>query len=457
MVEMNKIIKLWFDNNGDITRTWSKELWENPEEAMEEYHACEYSAEVFRKFGFDVKTFNCRDNTAPANTVVASWGEGSPAIGIIGEYDALPGMGQEAVPYIAPKEGAGQGCGHSLMTPSCGSAAIALKAAMEAEGLKGSIRFIACPAEETVEGKMHLVRDGVFDGLDCCMAWHPQPTDLQVRENLQNSMTNMKVEFFGTTAHAAAAPEKGRSALDACELLNISLNYLREHVEPTTRMHYSYIAAGEKPNVVPRYAATHYFLRTKDMQSNVELFERFKKCIQGAALMTETDYKITVNAMVSGCVQINDFNQLFYDAMTKLPSLEYTDEEKAFAEELYRNVNGKDPEPDKGPIPVSILAPTHVHLNSPGSTDAGYVTHLVPTSRIVGLGMVFGTAMHSWAATASVGTELGYKAAIYAGMALAQCGYDILHQPERIKAWRADLNEQLKDETVKPIFPERIH
>jgi len=457
MSEMNEVIKKWFDEHSEEVYEAARKIWAKPEPAMEEYESCKTMAEFLTHFGFDVTTYNCKDSTKPANTVIASWGTEKPVIGIIGEYDALPGLGQKAVPYRDEVEGFGHGCGHSLMSPSGAAAAIALKAAIEAEGLKGSVRFIACPAEETVEGKMHLARDGVFDGLDCCMAWHPQPKNLSIRENIQNSNTNMIVEFFGKAAHAAAAPEQGRSALDACELMNVGVNYLREHMEPTARIHYSYLSAGEKPNVVPRYAAVNYFIRAKDLKSDYELLERVKKCAAGAAMMTETDYKITIVAMVSGCVQISAFNQFFYESAMKVPPLTYTDEEKAFADELFRNVNGRDLKEGESSLYTAIDAPTHVHVNSPGSTDAGYLTHLVPTSRMHGWGMVAGTAMHSWGAVAAVGSTIGLKAAVYAAMAQAQCGYDILKKPEVLKDWWADLREQTKDEDVKPIFPEKVH
>lgn len=455
---MNENIAKWYDQNSDEVIKLATEIWEYSETALEEYKSCKATAEFMEKHGFSVNSFNCCDSTKEPNTLVATWGEGNPVIGFIGEYDSLPDLGQKVSPYRDPVEGNGQGCGHSLMAPSCGSAAIALKYAMEAEGLKGTIKFFGCPAEETIEGKMHMVREGVFEGLDCCMAWHPQGRPLQIRENIQNSLTNMKVEFFGTSAHAAAAPEHGRSALDACELMNIGVNYLREHTEPTTRIHYSYLSAGEKPNVVPRYAALHYFVRTKDLKYNKEVFERVSKCAQGAAIMTETDYKITVNAMVSGCMQISDFNQFFYESATKVPSLSYTDEEMEFARELFKNIHEREPKEDEEVISTRLIAPTHVHTNSPGSTDVGYVTRMTPTSRMVGLGMITDTPMHSWGAVSAVGHSIGFKAAVYAGKCQAQCGYDIVKNPEVIKKWRADLDNQLEKEgKVDIIFPKRVN
>ena len=455
---LNEHIQNWYDAHAEEVKDLSRQIWTAAETALEEYESCRLTAAFMERHGFTVRTLNCCDSTKPANTVIAEWGSGHPVIGIIGEYDALPGLGQEICPHPAPKEGNGHGCGHSLMAPSCGSAAVALKTAMEAEGLGGTVRFFACPAEETVEGKMHMARDGLFDGLDCCMAWHPKNIDLQVRENIQNSLTNMKVEFFGKAAHAASVPQEGRSALDACELMNVGVNYLREHVDPTTRMHYCYLAGGDKPNVVPAYAALHYFLRTKDLKSNLELLERVKKVAQGAAMMTETTCKVTVNVMASGCIQISGFNDFFYEAMKKVPPLTYTEEELAFARELFRSVHGRAPEEGETVLPTGIVKPTGQHVNAPVSTDAGYVTRLTPTSRLHGWGWVTGIPGHSWATVACSGHEIGLKAAVRAGMAVAQCGYDIARDPSVIGPWRADLDAQLaKEGSIKPIFPQRVN
>ena len=392
----------------------------------------------------------------PPNATIASWGSGHPVIGIIGEYDALPGLGQEAVPYRAPLEGYGHGCGHSLMGPAGAAAAVALKEVMEKEGLQGSVKFFGTPAEEITEGKMLMAHDGVFNGLDCCMAWHPEPKNLRVREFVQNTLCHMVFEFYGVSAHAASAPEQGRSALDACELMNVGVNYLREHMDLTSRIHYSYLAAGEKPNVVPSYAALEYYVRARNVKDDIELVERVKNCAKGAALMTGTECKITIKAMTCGCVQIADFNRFFYDSIMEIPPLTYDEDDKAFAKELFRNVNDRDPK-DGEAIPTGVEAPKGIHPNSPGSTDAGYLTHLVPTSRLHGWGMVTGSPMHSWAAVAAVGSQIGLKACIHAGMAQAQCGYNILKNPEVVKKWQEDLKKQTEHDDVDLlIFPEKI-
>lgn len=455
---MNSIIEKWYQENEENVKHWSKDLWDNCETAMEEYHACEITARFMEQNGFQVETLNCKYPEGKPNTVIASYGSGHPVIGILGEYDGLSGMGQECVPYYSPKDGPGHGCGHNLMTPSCGSAAVALKEAMEKEGLKGTVKFFACPAEETVEGKIYMASEGLFDGLDVCLAWHPQPRNLKVREFLQTSLTNLKVEFFGLAAHAALNPERGRSALDACEIMNVGVNYLREHVDPTTRMHYSYLNGGEKPNIVPSYAALHYFLRTKDLKSNIELLERIRKCAEGAAIMTETSYKITVNSMGPGCLQIPAFNRFLYEAAAKIPKLTFSEEDKEFATELFRNINGREPKENEPVLFTEIEAPSGTPVYSASSTDAGIVSRICPTSRLYGWGEINGTPPHSWGYVACSGHEIGLKSAIYAGMALAQCGYEILCDPRVIRPWREELDRQLiEDGLLQPVKPDTVY
>ncbi|MCQ2415658.1 MAG: amidohydrolase [Lachnospiraceae bacterium] len=455
---MNKTILDWYKRNGDDVKAWAKDIWDHCEIAMEEYHACEVTAEFMKKHGFHVETLNCKFPGEKPNTVVASWGSGHPVIGYIGEYDGLTGMGQDCVPYYSPKEGPGHGCAHNLMSPSCGSAAIACKEAMQAESLPGTVMFFACPAEETVEGKIYMASLGLFDNLDVCMAWHPQPRNLKIRELRQCSLTNMKVEFFGLAAHASSYPERGRSALDACEIMNVGVNYLREHVESTTRMHYSYINGGDKPNIVPSYAALHYFLRTKDLKSNYELLERVKKCAEGASIMTETKYKITINSMGPGCILLNGFNRFLYEAAAKIPQISFSAKDEAFAKELFTNINGREPEEGEDIIFTKIEEPTGNPVYAPSSTDAGVVSRICPTSRLFGWGELNRTPSHSWGYVSCAGSEIGLKSAVYAGIAQAQAGYEIAKDPSVIIPWREDLDQQLKEDgDLKPIKPNTVY
>ncbi len=451
--QVNPIIKKWFDEHSAETVQLALDIWNHPEPAHEEYYACEITAEFMKKNGFRVETFHCLDQTRKPNTVVATWGSGSPVIGILGEYDALPGLGQESVPYRAPIKGkCGHGCGHNLMNAACSSAAVALKEAIEVGGLKGTVKYFACPAEEGGDGKMHMAKAGVFDGLDCCFAWHPQPgTNLRIKEVILNSIIGMKVEFFGKDSHAAVAPEEGRSALDACEIMNVGVNYLREHMPATSRVHYIYTNGGERTNIVPNYASLAYTIRAVDLNSVRSLYERVKKCAEGAATMTETEFKITVESVGLAPAQIDDFNNFFYRSMQKLPKLSYTEDEIKFARELFRNVTGREPASDEEAIPSGIEAPTGIHKNVPNSTDVGWVARKVPTSRLMGLAMIGGTSMHSWACVACTGHSIGTKGACYVAMAIAQAAYDVACDPSVIPPWWEDLRAQTKDES-EPVF-----
>ena len=425
---MNEVIKKWYDEHGQEVKDLAYDLWENCEISMEEYHACQVTAAFMEKHGFTVETFNCKDRSLPANTVVATWGSGKPVMGFLGEYDGLPGMGQEVTTYKSPKPGAGQGCGHNLMAPSCGSAAIALKAAMEAEGLQGTIKFFACPAEESVEGKSYMARDGVFDGLDCCTAWHPQPRNLQIRELLQNSLCNLKIEFFGTSAHAAAYPERGRSALDACEIMNVGVNYMREHVESTTRIHYSYLAAGEKPNVVPDYAALHYFLRTKDLKSNYELLERIKKCAQGAALMTDTTVKSELLKGYSNLITIPTLQATANEAMHDIPLPMPTDAELEYAAQLQSTMKLTAAEKAMPPFALKVLDPAPPVAHG-GSTDTADVSWNCPTVQMHIGNWVVGTPGHSWQSASQSRGDYAKRAMLYAGKAVAGTIMRLLDNP----------------------------
>ena len=221
-------IEKWYKDNEKKVDSFARYLWENPEDAHHEYLACKANADFLRSEGFEVKTFNARGDDAPDTAIIATFGSGHPVVGIYGEYDALPGLGQNDVPYRDEKEGCGHGCGHNLMAAGCASAVAAAKAAMLAEDLKGTIVYIGCPAEEGGCGKMYMLQDGYFDMLDCMLGWHPRTNDLAIGEKIQMTMGHAVIEFFGVSAHAAVDPENGRSALDACELIDFKSRFLQD-------------------------------------------------------------------------------------------------------------------------------------------------------------------------------------------------------------------------------------
>lgn len=449
---MNEYIQSWFAAHSGDTIRLAQALWEKPELPMAEFSACRLTADYMRSQGFQVRTYHCKDDSLEPNTVIATWGSGKPVIGIIGEYDALPELGQDACAVRSPRPGAGHGCGHCLTTPACCTAAVAAKAAMEAEGLTGTIKFMACPAEESGEGKVYMKQRGEFDDLDCCVSWHPMNYDLTPTEGALLALCNLDLEYTGKAAHAAAMPEMGRSALDAAELTNIGVQYLREHVTDDVRMHYVYTNGGAAANVVPDKAALHYILRAGTLHSLQNVLERVKKVARGAAMMTETEVTIHVRSISSETFIVHSFNRFCFESVQKVPAPVYTPEEKQFADELYRNVMGK--EPAGAAIPTGFTTPTGITGHVMASTDVGYLTHDVPTCRLFGWGMLNGVPVHHWGITAGVGTAIGQKAAVQAGQAVAQCIYDILCAPDQIQVWKDELaRTTASDEEFIPIYP----
>ena len=258
----------------------SQMLWDYSETALKEQKSAKLLIDILEKEGFTIE----KDVSGMPTAFVATYGSGSPAIGILAEYDALPGVGNAPVPYKAPRKdglSSGQGCGHNLFGSACINAAIAIKRTMDKNNLKGTIKLFGTPAEETVVGKVYMAKDGVFDGMDAIIEWHPSD-DTSVGYQRSIALNNFEVEFFGQSAHGALDPWNGRSALDAVEMMNYGVNLMREHIYPTTRIHYVIPNAGEAPNVVPDYAKVWYYVRDTS-RSNVEkYYQRILNIAEGA-------------------------------------------------------------------------------------------------------------------------------------------------------------------------------
>ncbi|AEF85283.1 amidohydrolase [Treponema primitia ZAS-2] len=450
---MNETIKKWFDSHAADVIKLSDSLWDHPETAMNEQHSCAETTEFMRSQGFTVKAFNLLSGKPEeANCLIATYGSGKPVIGILGEFDALPNLGQDRVTTRTPKESPGHGCGHNLMASGCAGAASALKLAMETEKLSGTLIYYGCPAEETLEGKVHMSKQGLFDKLDICLAWHPGPVALSVLENSMQSSTALKFNFRGKTAHAAVNPDQGRSALDAAELMNVGIQYLREHVSSDVRIHYIYTHGGVAPNVVPDYAQLYYYVRAQSRSMNDEVLKRVIDVSEGAAKMTgtSTDYEL-----LAGCYDVfinHRLNKLCQEALLKIPPIEYSDENKKFAAEVYRNATGKEPVTEL--LDTAVPPLTGIVRPMTGSSDVGDVTHILPTTQFMGAGMIGGLPFHHWAVTACTGTEIGHKAELQAGKALAQAGYDAFKNPAAIEeAWEEFRNARKAMDAYKPVLP----
>jgi aminobenzoyl-glutamate utilization protein B len=354
---------------------------------------------------------------------VATYGSGSPVIGILAEFDALPGLSQKAAPQKEPVEGkdAGHGCGHHLFGTASVAAAIELKKLMENGLLKGTVKLFGTPAEEGGSGKVYMVREGLFTGVDAMLHWHPgSENGVTMTKALAN--TSAKFRFNGLSAHASAAPERGRSALDAVEAMNYMVNMMREHMPSDARIHYVITNGGKAPNVVPDFAEVYYYVRHPARDVVRQLFERVVKAATGAATGTETkmDYEIIggtydllINKTLAAAMQKN---------LEKAGGVQYTAEETAFAQALQKTFDFT--------IPAIASAATVKPLKEPGgsgggSTDVGDVSWNVPTVGMHAATWVPGTPAHSWQAVACGGTEIGTKGMMVAAKTLAFTAIDL--------------------------------
>lgn len=405
----------------------SSTLWNYSETALKETRSANFLIKKLRTAGFKIEEGVAGMPTA----FVATYGSGTPVIGILAEYDALPGVGNQAVPErLARTDGvkSGHGCGHNLFAAASVGGAIAIKNALEENGVQGTLKLFGTPAEETVVGKVYMAKAGLFDGLDAVIDWHPSDEN-KVKNQPGRAMNNFEVEFFGQAAHAAADPWNGRSALDAVELMNYGVNLMREHVKPTTRMHYVIPNGGEAPNVVPEYAKVWYYVRDINREEVQKYYNRILKIAKGAALATETTHKVH---LITG-VHEYLLNRPLQEAMQKnldwVGAPEFTEEEQKFARTLQRNV-GKEETGFSARI-----EPLEDQPGAPegGSTDVAEVSWLVPTAGFRIATAAQDVPWHSWATTACHGTEAGRKGAQIAAKVIAATGADLFTNMDLLK------------------------
>ena len=405
----------------------SEYIFSYPEISGKEKKSSRALARFLEREGFEITWGLAGFETAS----LAQWGEGEPVIGFLAEYDALPGLGQEVCSEYKPTGGPGHGCGHNLLGSACAGAACALKDRMESEGLAGTVRVYGCPAEETVIGKIRMNEEGVFDDLSAAVTWHPFDRN-RVSFDIWQAQDIKNYKFYGTAAHASKHPEKGRSALDAAELMNVGVNYLREHVADDVRMHYTYTNTDGPANIVPAYASTNYFIRSSKWERTKDASERVDDCARGAALMTGTRVEIE-RVTCNKEMKVNrTLAETFYEEMTKIPVPSYTEEELKFAENIseaagFENngvyFTGLEPLEDE-PVPLSI------------GTDVSDVSHTVPTIMLSAAAMCRETPLHHWGATAQAGMSIGEKGMIYAAKCMAAGAYRLVAEPEILKrAW----------------------
>lgn len=430
-----KIALDWLDQHFRELSEINQQIWTFAEIAMEEYESSELLASYLEKNGFSVE----REVAGMPTAFVASWGTGGPVIGILAEYDALPGLSQDKVPYKKPiqKDAPGHGCGHNVFGVASTAAAVALKEAMKAEGIPGTIKLFGCPAEETIVGKVFMAREGIFDGLDCCIQWHPS-SENGVSLGSSNAMNQFEVEFFGKTAHSAGDPWNARSALDAVELTNVGLNYLREHLLPTARIHYVIIDGGQAPNVVPDYARAWYYVRDIDRDAVEKNYKRVLDIIEGAAKMTGTSYKINFKSGVHNMLPNRIGCQVVYSNLLSIGAPPFNQEEQEFAKKIQEKL-GLEPKGLSTEIKAFRLPQRSL---GGGSTDVAEVSWITPTTT---LGIAFkplGTPGHHWSSVACGGMSIGNKAMITAAKVMAASAIDFLTNPRLIQEMKEEWLEK---------------
>ena len=420
----------------------SDAIWEAAETSLEEFKSSQQLKDYARANGFTVT-----ENVADIPTAfMASYGSGRPIIGILGEFDANAGISQKRQPTREARVegGAGHGCGHNLFGTASLGAAVAIKEQIEKGQLKGTVIFYGTPAEETIFAKVWMARAGVFDQLDVCMDWHPGAS-IEAGTQSSKALVDFRVKFYGSSSHASSDPWNGKSAVDAMELYTTGLNYYREHILPTSRIHYQIEKAGDVVNVVPDFAQIWTRLRENNREQVDVLYERALKIAEGAALMTGTTHEVK---LISGIYEIQ-VNRTGAEAMQKnleaLGEITYTDEEVAYANTILKET-GK---PQKG-IDGSVHPLRETLPAQGGSTDVGDVSQIVPTIRMSATVASKGGPWHSWAVVACTGMSIGHKGMIYAAKALAMTMADLYKNPKLVDEVKKDFKDNKVNKTYDP-------
>lgn len=422
-----EIIGQWMEEHRKELLKTADFIFCHPEVSLKEKESSRALAGYLEALEFSVQW-----NLAGFETAfLAEWGEGEPVIGFLAEYDALPGLGQEAAVKRAPKGEAGHGCGHNLLGTACAGAAGALKDWMEQEKIPGTIRVYGCPAEEIVIGKIQMNEAGIFDDLDVAVTWHPFDRN-RVSYDIWQAQDIKNYRFYGTAAHASKHPELGRSALDAAELMNVGVNYLREHVADDVRMHYTYTNTDGPANIVPDHAATNYFIRSSKWERTEDASKRVDDCARGAAIMTGTRVEIERVTKNKEMKVNRALAETFYHAMEEVSVPEYTEEELEFAAKISEEAGlANDGVYFTGLEPLEA-EPVRLAIG----TDVSDVSHTVPTVMLSAAAMCKGTPLHHWAATAQAGMSIGTKGMLYAAECMALGCVKLLEEPEILRnAW----------------------
>lgn len=425
-----KILDSQKDNYAAIAR----QIWSNPELGYLEKNSSALLQQTLKAAGFKVQAGVADIPTA----FVAEYGSGAPVVAILAEFDALPGVSQKAVPYKDAIEegGAGHACGHHLFGTASTAAGIAIKDWLAATGKQGTVRVYGTPAEEGGAGKVYMARAGLLDDVDAVLHWHPGSRNAAgATSSLANK--SAKFRFYGEASHAAASPERGRSALDGVEAMNHMVNMLREHVPQETRMHYVITRGGEAPNVVPAFAEVFYYVRNPDVANVKAIFEKVVKTAEGAALGTNTEMKYEVIHGLYNVLPNETLARIMHKNLVKVGGVQYSAADTEFAKKILDTYSIDVSLDDAQKIEEFVVR----EKGTGGSTDVGDVSWLVPTAGMSAATWVPGTSAHTWQAVAAGGTDIGIKGMMVAAKTLTLTAIDIFNEPA--------LTQKAKEELIR--------
>ena len=464
----------YIDENAGIFTGVSDAIWAKPELSLKEFESAKLYCDTLRKYGFEVT----EGLAGVATAFCGRYGSGRPVIGILGEFDALSGLSQAAgcsehKPLV---EGApGHGCGHNMLGAGALGAAFAVKDYLEKSGKPGTVIFYGCPGEEGGAGKAFMAREGMWRELDCALTWHPSDVN-EVVTGTNNSSIQVLYKFHGVSAHAAGDPENGRSALDAVELMNTGVQYLREHMTSDCRIHYAIIdAGGVSPNVVQSEASVLYLVRANKVRDSIALLKRVDKIAQGAALMTETSFDRQFIDGTAELVPNYTLEELLYRIFNEVGLPEYSAEEKTLAEALRKTYDVPVAPGIAAGFDADIAADVAERTNGlndalcgfimpeyhstgfvAGSTDVGDVSWQTPAAQVHCVTFPFGAAGHSWQNVSSGGTSLGHKGLINAAKIIACAAIELMNDPETLQKARDEFARRTRSGYVCPIEPDAV-
>lgn len=429
----------------------AKQIWDYAEVGYQEYKSSKLLQATLEQAGFEIEKGVAEIPTA----FTATYGEGKPIIGILGEYDALPGITQTTSSSREKRSdvNAGHACGHHLFGTGSAAAAIAVKNWMKAQNISGTIRFYGTPAEEGGAGKVYMVRAGLFDDVDAVLHWHPANRNAaDAASSLANK--SAKFRFYGMSSHAASAPQNGRSALDGVEAMNYMVNLMREHMTMESRTHYVITKGGEAPNVIPDFAEVFYYVRHPDMKIAADNFERVVKCAEGAAVGTGTRVEYEIIHGIYNVLPNVTLNQIMHENLSRVGGVKYDEEEREFAEGIIQSF----PYADNVSLELAenINPFKVIRKGQGGSTDVGDVSWVVPTAGLRTATYVPGTSAHSWQAIAASGTSIGQKGMMVAAKTLSLTAMQLIQNPAVLQEAQKELVDQRgKDFVYKPLLGDR--